>query len=414
MVFGVPATFNLLLDRTASVSSSIAAAAGAGAGPLAGVRYCFSAAAPLPIHVETAWRDRFGLAIYQGYGLTETSPFASYNHVTEHRPGSIGMAIDRVEMRVVDVRTRQPLPTGERGEIVIRGPNVMLGYWNRPAETAEVMQDGWFHTGDIGRTDADGYFYIEDRIKDMVIIGGSNVYPAEIEHVLSQHPAVADAAVFGVPAPVLGERVWAAVVLGPDATVTEGEIIAFCRSRMAHFKVPARVEFVEELPRNRTGKVLKRVLRQRHGAAGPITPSAASGMHRDEFNTPVTPDAETIQVWLLRWLGETLHAERPLDPERPLAEEGVTSVAGVELASALERWLGRPVPPTIAWQYPTVNAIARHLAHGAVGQSGAIAAQQAIDALAAQDAFIDLSSVENLSEADAEAALVEELRRLQG
>ena len=287
--------------------AAIAAAAGEGQGPLAGVRYCFSAAAPLPIQVETAWRERFGLVIHQGYGLTETSPFASYNHATAHRAGSIGVAIDQVEMRVVDVRTRQPLPAGERGEIVIRGPNVMLGYWNRPNETAEVMQDGWFHTGDIGRTDVDGYFYIEDRIKDMVIIGGSNVYPAEIENVLSQHPAVADAAVFGVPAPVLGERVWAAVVLGPGATVTESEIIAFCRARMAHFKVPARVEFVDELPRNRTGKVLKRVLRQRHGApAGPITPSAASGMHRDEFNVPVTPDLETIQVFLLRWLGEAL------------------------------------------------------------------------------------------------------------
>ena len=413
MVFGVPATFNVLLDRAASASPAIAAAAGIGQGPLAGVRYCFSAAAPLPIQVETAWRDRFGLVIHQGYGLTETSPFASYNHATAHRLGSIGVPIEKVEMRVVDVRTRQPLPAGERGEIVIRGPNVMLGYWNRPAETAEVMQDGWFHTGDIGRTDADGYFYIEDRIKDMVIIGGSNVYPAEIENVLSQHPAVADAAVFGVPAPVLGERVWAAVVLGPGATVTESEIIAFCRARMAHFKVPARVEFVEELPRNRTGKVLKRVLRQRHGApAGPITPSAASGLHRDEFNVPVTPDVETIQLFLLRWLGEALHADRPLDPERPLAEEGVTSVVGVELASALERWLGRPVPPTIAWQHPTVSAIARHLAPAAA--AGPLGAQQAIDALAAQGGFVDLSSLDNLSEADAEAALVEELRRLQG
>ena len=316
------------------------------------VRYCFSAAAPLPIHVETAWRERFGLVIHQGYGLTETSPFASYNHATAHRPGSIGVPIEQVDMRVVDVRTRQPLPAGERGEIVIRGPNVMLGYWNRPSETAEVMQDGWFHTGDIGRTDVDGYFFIEDRIKDMVIIGGSNVYPAEIENVLHQHPAVADAAVFGVPAPVLGERVWAAVVRVPGASATESEIIAFCRQRMAHYKVPARVEFVDELPRNRTGKVLKRVLRQRHGApAAPVTPSAASGMHRDEFNTPVTPDVETIQVFMLRWLGETLHAERPFDPERPLEEEGVTSVIGVELASALERWLGRPVQSTIAWQH---------------------------------------------------------------
>jgi hypothetical protein len=245
----------------------------------------------------------------------------------------------------------------------------------------------------------------------MAIIWGSNVYPAEVENVLHQHPAVADAAVFGVPAPVPGERVWAAVVRAPGASATEGEIIAFCRARMADYKVPARVEFVEELPRNRTGKALKRILRQNHGApAAPITPSAASGIHRDEFSVPVTPDAETIQVWLLHWLGEALHAEKPFDPERPLAEQGVTSVIGVALARALERWLGRPVPPAIAWQHPTVSAIARHLAPAAVGP---LSAQQAVDALAAQGGFIDLSALENLTEIDTETLLVEELRRLQ-
>jgi hypothetical protein len=239
----------------------------------------------------------------------------------------------------------------------------------------------------------------------------SNVYPAEIESVLHQHPAVAAAAVFGVPAPVLGERVWAAVVRMPGATATEAEIIAFCRTRMAHHKVPARIEFVAELPCHRTGSVLHRVLRQRHGAPAAITPSAASGMHRDEFNVPVTPDAETIQVWLLRWLGEALQGDKPLDPERPLVEEGITPSIALELAAALERWLGRPVAPAIASPHATVSAIARHLAPAAVAQ---LSARRAIDALAAQGGFIDLSALENLSDTDAETLFVEELRRLQG
>jgi AMP-binding enzyme C-terminal domain/Phosphopantetheine attachment site len=247
----------------------------------------------------------------------------------------------------------------------------------------------------------------------MGIMDGANVYPAEIENVLHQHPAVADAAVFGVPAPVLGERVWAAVVCMPGATATEAEIIAFCRARMAYHKVPARIEFVAELPRNRTGSVLKRVLSQRHGAAAPVTPSAASGMHREEFNAPVTPDAETIQVWMLRWLGDALDAGpgKRIDPERSLIEEGITPAIALELAAALERWIGRPVAPAIASPHATVSAIARHLAPAVVAP---LSAQQAIDALAAQDGFIDLSALDNLSDSDAETLLVEELRRLQG
>jgi hypothetical protein len=243
----------------------------------------------------------------------------------------------------------------------------------------------------------------------MGIMDGASVYPAEIENVLHQHPAVADAAVFGVPAPVLGERVWAAVVRMPGATATEAEIIAFCRTRMAYHKVPARIEFVAELPRSRTGSVLKRVLSQRHGVSAPVTPSAASGMHREEFNAPVTPDAETIQVWLMRWLGEALDAGKPIDPERPLVEEGITPAIALELAAALERWIGRPVAPAIASPHATVRAIARHLAPVAIAQ---LSAQQAIDALAAQGGFIDLSALENLSDTDAETLLVEELRRL--
>lgn len=358
MLFGVPATFIVLHDRATPAD-------------VATVQYCFSAAAPLPIHVERQWRERFGRVIHQGYGLTETSPFASYNHATDHRLGSIGTPIEGVEMAVVDVDSGRPLPEGEIGEIVVRGPNVMLGYWNRPAETAEAIRDGWFHTGDLGRVDADGFFFIEDRLKDMVIVGGSNVYPAEVENVLIQHAAIREAAVFGVPDPLLGERVCAAVVTTPGATVTETEIAAFCRARIAAFKAPARVEIVSELPKNRTGKVLKRVLRERHA------PATASGAERaDQPPAPVAvrrgmsdgPDEAAIAAWIARWLADRLGEEGvslsdrgSIDRERPIVDYGATSIVAVELTGALAVWLNRPVSSTLAWQYPSVGAMARHL-----------------------------------------------------
>lgn len=233
---------------------------------LASVRLYFSAAATLPVETGAQWRERFGRPINEGYGLTETSPFASYNHEHAHRPGSVGTPIPLVELRVVDAEG-QALAPGEWGEIVIRGPNVMLGYWNRPAETAEALRGGWFHSGDIGYLDDDGYCYLVDRVKDMINTAGFKVWPREVEEVLYRHPAIHECAVVGVPEPAKGEIARAFVVMRPGASVTPDALAAFCRQELAAYKVPRAFEFVTELPKNPTGKILKRVLREQAATA---------------------------------------------------------------------------------------------------------------------------------------------------
>jgi long-chain acyl-CoA synthetase len=248
MFFAVPAVFIQILNAGVSPAS------------LAPTRYHFSAAAALPAEVAANWHERYGKKIYEGYGLTETSPFSSYNHDLRHKLGSIGEPIENVEMRVVDEQQAEVEP-GEWGEIVIRGPNVMLGYWNRPEETAEAVRDGWFHSGDIGAIDEEGYFSICDRLKDMIITSGFNVYPAEVENILYAHPAVAEAAVYGSPDEVRGEVVHANLILHDPSSTTSEELSEFCRERLAAYKVPRHYDFVEEIPKSATGKVLKRVLR---------------------------------------------------------------------------------------------------------------------------------------------------------
>jgi long-chain acyl-CoA synthetase len=336
MFFGVPATYQLLVERATP-------------GELHPVRFFFSAAAILPIATELRWRARFGRPVHQGYGLTETSPFASYNHSRRYRPGSVGTPIEGVEMRVVAVDDGRELGPGLAGEIVVRGPNVMLGYWGRPAETAQAVRDGWLHTGDVGRRDEDGYFYVEDRLKDLVGVGGCDVYPAEVENVLHRHPAVAEAAVYGVPAEVVGEQVQADVVLRPGSTAREAELLAFCRRHLAPVKVPARVRLVASVPRSPTGKVLKRVLREEHSgpARGPRRPA---------------PSAAAVAGWLESWLREQLPAAGPLAHDVPLREYGLDSPRAVLLAAALGEWLGLALPVTLAWSHPTLGALARFLA----------------------------------------------------
>ena len=226
------------------------------------VRLYFSAAAILPTDVERRWHERFGLWIQQGYGLTETSPFASYNHDVAFRPGSVGTPIENVEMKIVDAEDRE-VADGERGEIAIKGPNVMKGYFGNAAATAEAIRDGWFHSGDIGYRDADGYYFIVDRVKDMINVSGFKVFPREVEEVLFRHAAVKEAAVIGMPDPVRGEAVKAFVVLAEGAHASAEELRAVCRAAIADYKVPERVEFVPALPKNPTGKILKKDLRAR-------------------------------------------------------------------------------------------------------------------------------------------------------
>jgi long-chain acyl-CoA synthetase len=247
---GVPTMYAALLNHP-----------DAGTYDVSSLRCCASGGASLPVEVLHGFERAFGCIVLEGYGLSETSPAACFNHPDRQRlPGSIGTPIEGIEMRIVDDR-RDPLPLGELGEIAIRGHNVMKGYLNRPIETAEAIdRDGWFYTGDIGRSDEHGRYFVVDRKKELIIRGGYNVYPREIEEVLYEHPAVREAAVIGVPHPELGEEVSAAVALIPGADVTEADVQAYVKDHVAAYKYPRHLWFVDELPKGPTGKILKRAI----------------------------------------------------------------------------------------------------------------------------------------------------------
>ncbi|MBO1334342.1 long-chain fatty acid--CoA ligase [Streptomyces sp. VRA16 Mangrove soil] len=247
----VPTMYNALLHHPPVTDGSEASA----------LRVCVSGGSPLPTEVLYGFEERFGCPVAEGYGLSETSPVASFNHLDRPRKaGSIGTPIEGVEVRLVDQAGHDVAP-GEVGEIAIRGANVMVGYWNRPEETAEAIPDGWFRSGDLARKDEDGYFFIVDRKKDVIIRGGYNVYPREIEEVLYEHPDVLEAAVVGVPDEYLGEEVAAAVVLTPNGRATEEELRSFVKTRVAPYKYPRRIWIVSSLPKGSTGKILKREIR---------------------------------------------------------------------------------------------------------------------------------------------------------
>jgi long-chain acyl-CoA synthetase len=227
------------------------------------IKACISGAAPLPIEVQQRFQEMTGGRLVEGYGLSEASPVTHANPIHgENRIGTIGLPFPSTEAKIVDIDTgTRELEPGEVGELILRGPQVMKGYWQMPTETANALRDGWLYTGDIARIDKDGYFQIVDRKKDMILgAGGFNIYPREVEEVLYEHPKIKEAAAVGVPVKDKGERVKAYVVLKGGETATEGEIIAFCRENMAHYKVPKFVEFRDELPKTMVGKVLRRVL----------------------------------------------------------------------------------------------------------------------------------------------------------
>ena len=249
-----------ILPGVPTMYAAILHSAGGNAGDAASLRLCVSGGAAMPVELLRGFEKNFGCMILEGYGLSETSPVASFNHPDRPRKaGTIGQAISGVDLRIQD-DAGTPLPAGEVGEIAIRGHNVMKGYWRRPEETAEVLEDGWFRTGDLGRVDAEGYFSIVDRKKDMIIRGGLNVYPREVEEVLYEHPAVAEAAVLGVPDEVLGEEVAAMVRLKPGASASPEELREHVKDQLAAYKYPRYVWIVSELPHGDTGKILKRAI----------------------------------------------------------------------------------------------------------------------------------------------------------
>jgi long-chain acyl-CoA synthetase len=245
---GVPTMYGALLNHPDRETADLSC-----------LRVCASGGAALPVEVLKGFEEAFGAKVLEGYGLSETSPVASFNHPDrERKPGSIGTPIEGVEMKVVD-EDGEDVPQGEVGEIVIRGHNVMKGYWNRADATAEAIDaDGWFKTGDMARIDEDGYFFIVDRKKDMIIRGGYNVYPREIEEVLYEHPAIREAAVVGVPHESLGEEVAAVVVLKEGQQVEEDVLRDYVKEQVAAYKYPRRIVFTDDLPKGPTGKILKR------------------------------------------------------------------------------------------------------------------------------------------------------------
>jgi len=231
---------------------------------LSSIIACLSGAAPLPVEVQQRFQELTGGKLVEGFGLTESGPVTHANPVYGlNKIGTIGIPIPDTEAKIVDVETgTQEMPIGEAGELIVRGPQTMKGYWNRPDETAQTLRDGWLYTGDIATMDEDGYFTIVDRKKDMIIAGGFNIYPREVEEVLYKHPKVQKAAVIGIPDPYRGETVKAYVVLKAGETATEEEIIAFCRDNLARYKVPTAVEFRSSLPETMVGKILRRALRE--------------------------------------------------------------------------------------------------------------------------------------------------------
>ncbi|WP_406165342.1 AMP-binding protein [Streptomyces sp. NBC_00996] len=242
---GVPTMYAALLQHPSQADVST-------------LRMCVSGGASLPVEILHGFERRFGCMVLEGFGMSETSPVVTFNHPDRPRKaGSIGTPIKDVEVRLLDDRGQDVAP-GEIGELAVRGPNVMKGYWNRPEETAASIPDGWLRSGDLARQDDDGYLYIVDRKKDMIIRGGYNVYPREIEEVLHEHPAVALAAVVGVADAHLGEEIAAAVVLRPKAQATPAELQQFVKERVAAYKYPRQVWLVDTLPTGPSGKILKR------------------------------------------------------------------------------------------------------------------------------------------------------------
>lgn len=252
---GVPTMYIALLNLPGAAARHDLAGIGAT------LRLGLSGGAAMPVEVIRRFEQRFGIAILEGYGLTETSPVATFSFLESERiPGSVGTALWGTEVRIIDESGAQAAP-GESGEIVIRGHNVMKGYYKRPEETAAAIRDGWFHSGDIGRMDEQGNVFIVDRLKDMIIRGGFNVYPRELEEVLMTHDAIAQVAVIGIAHETHGEEVMAVIVCQPGQATTADAVRSWCKERMAAYKYPRRVEIVASLPMTATGKILKRELR---------------------------------------------------------------------------------------------------------------------------------------------------------
>lgn len=375
-LYGVPTMFQLFYE-----SCEVA--------DLESLRYCFSAAAPLPEPVSRRWLEKFQLPINEGYGLTETSPFASYNHRLRYKIGSIGAPIDGVEMKIVDAETKAACPPDVLGEIAVRGPNVMLGYWNRPEATAAAIRDGWFYTGDIGRQDDEGDFQIVDRVKDMISVGGLKVYPAEVERVLNEHPAVSQSAVVGVADTVMGERVVGFVVRSPQPEAADetcrDELLTYCRDQLAKYKTPQEIVLLEQLPRNPSGKVLKTTLRDYDASAtaetaqstssAATTPDAAvdagtargavqgRGLFRSLRDAYASHRRQTAIDYVQKLVQTLTDNDAVVEPGDRFLDVGFDSLMIVEMSTQIQAEVGEDnkIPATLAFDCPRIEDLAQYL-----------------------------------------------------
>ncbi|MBO9129444.1 long-chain-fatty-acid--CoA ligase [Bacillus sp. 165] len=246
---GVPTMFSFMFQLPGATAEDVSS-----------IRACFSGGASIPVELLHRFEEKYNVHILEGFGLSETAPVTAFNPLRGIRkPGSVGVDIPEVKNKVVDLNGRE-VPRGEIGELIVQGPNVMMGYLGMPEATASALKNGWFYTGDLARMDEEGYIYIVDRKKDMILVGGYNVYPREVEEVLYQHPAIVEVAVIGVPDKEYGEIVKAFVVSN-DACITKDDLLHFCQDKLTKYKLPKQVEFLNELPKNSTGKILRRALR---------------------------------------------------------------------------------------------------------------------------------------------------------
>lgn len=405
-LYGVPMMFQLLLEHCEPAD-------------LASVNYCFSAAATLPQPICERWLKKFELPIHEGYGLTETSPFASYNHQTEYEIGSIGSPIENVEMKIVDPESGDDCEVGDAGEIVIRGPNVMLGYWNRPEDTANAIQNGWFHSGDIGHQDQQGHFYIGDRVKDMIAVGGLKVYPAEVEAVLLECEGISQVAVVGFPDEVFGEQVVAFVVYSDtaDEGKTSQTISQLTKERLANYKRPRQLITVDKLPRNPSGKILKTKLREmapqyelknRPAFADSKRPPSLrkklAATHEASRPTAAVQFVQTV-------VQEITDSTDPPDPDSRFLEAGLDSLGVVELSSQMQIEVGdeHELPATLVFDFPRIRDLAEFMVQALASPTSKQEAEKPTLNPSAVPADNLRKDVEELSEEEALEQLMKEL-----
>ena len=396
---------------------------------LSSVSYCFSAATTLPIQVGQRWREKFDMPIHEGYGLTETSPFASYNHRIKFTPGSIGTPIDCVEMKIVNTETGATCSPGELGEIAIRGPNVMLGYWNRPDDTAAAIKDGWFHSGDIGRQDESGFFYIVDRVKDMISVAGQKVYPAEVERVLLGHAGVSQCAVVGLPDEVFGEKVVAFLVADSSETELIEAVQNLASKNLANYKVPREFILIDELPRNPSGKILKTKLREMETAGN--KQATSSERNDDSPDAGLTASANLRPATLRKQLQKSFAADHSKvstsfvqnlvqvitdaddlpDADARFLDAGLDSLMVVEMSSQVQVEVGAEteIPATLVFDYPRISDLAEFLLTTIVNDKDQTHSEAAKNETADLDTTISRDEISTMSEEQALEELMKEL-----